>query len=382
MAVNEPKQERMNLSSAVKRQAAASGVFDGVLTDVVDRLLDGASVRTLVSPDVLFRAGENSDALYLILTGSVSLHVNGQLITRRTAGEWIGEQAIVDTCTRSADVMVDHEATVLAIDASVFLDELRTSPELCLNFLRLVSEKLRQSTRDRGFFYAREHAILRSVKSRTSREAFQSILSDFLDTLPELGEAPDPVEPREEIAVIVATDIRGFTKISESLALVDLQGFLNDYLTYVAGVFARHGIYIDKYMGDGVLAYGLFSLNEKCCESAVRASIEVVTSTPESAFGGISGVITGIGIHYGTIMVGDFGARRRLEYTIIGDPVNVSSRLQDATKTSPSNLLISSQVHLQVPESLQRRFSANPKVIAMHNRDEKVAYFEFVDGAV
>jgi len=370
---------QLALMHKLRNQIAANSAFDGVPFPIIHTLIDNARIIQLDAHQALFRAGDIAESVYMILSGSLTIHANGQLIARRRSNEWVGEQAVIDSMPRSADAQVESTAILAVFSSSSFLNSLKQSPLLCLNFLRSVSSKLRQSTVDRGLYYAREHALLRSVKARTADEAFRAILSDFWDNMPEITDSPEPISPREEFAVVIITDIRSFTTISERHSLPEMQQFLNAYFSHVASIFKRNGLYIDKYMGDGVLAYGLSVIDDRCCEHAVRVAIELVSANSNVLFEPVGRIETGVGVHYGKIIIGDFGSADRLEYTIIGDPVNVANRLQEQTKNTSSCLLISVEVRDHLSEGTRLRFEEEGKFINVRNRARPVKCYQLLD---
>ncbi|MBP6741060.1 MAG: hypothetical protein KA146_13770, partial [Leptospiraceae bacterium] len=123
-----------------------------------------------------------------------------------------------------------------------------------------------------------------------------------------------------EMAVLF-TDIRGFTSLSETIGTKETFAFLNRYLEIMEPIIESKGGFIDKFIGDAIMA--LFVEPEKALEAAI-AMMEV---TKEQILPDGSRLKTGIGIHFGELILGTVGSENRLETTVIGDTVNLASRI-------------------------------------------------------
>ena len=140
----------------------------------------------------------------------------------------------------------------------------------------------------------------------------------------------------KEISILF-TDLRGFTSLSENRAPGDVLDFLNEYLTRMTAVIDRHGGVVDKYIGDAIMA--LFGAPLELPDHATRAvacALEMIEELEQcnNAFHarGWPQLAMGVGVHTGKVVVGNMGSKDRLNYTAIGDGVNLASRLESATK--------------------------------------------------
>lgn len=362
------------LTPKLRNRIIANRLFDGVRRDVIDVLLSTSILRRFPSGDRVFSSGGQSDCLLLLLSGTVTLTVSGTIIASRGPDEWIGEQGVLDSAGRSAEAIAQTETTVLVVPSQSFLVACSTSSTLSLNLARLISSKLRESSLGRGEFYSRELRLLAAVRNRVSDEAFNTIFTDYMET--DVKRAPDfvPVAPRKEDAVVMVTDIRSFTSITEQLDLAGIQTFLRRYFTDIVEILERNSLYIDKFIGDGVLAYSLPRITPDSHERAVRAAIELTGLPGDYLHSPPMRTRTGVGIHCGEVLVGDFGAASHFEYTIIGDPVNVASRLQDKTKDDRTSVIVSSEVHGHLSPSTKLLFSSKPMEATLRNRDATIQY--------
>ena len=137
-------------------------------------------------------------------------------------------------------------------------------------------------------------------------------------------------------ASVLFVDIRGFTALSENKtpeAIVDL---LNDYLTRVTDSVIKHGGHVNKFVGDEAMAvFGAPAVNPNHAQAAVRAALEIQDEIAElnrqKKMNGMK-IGIGVGINSGEMLSGNLGSQKRMEYTVIGDNVNIASRLTKVAK--------------------------------------------------
>jgi len=151
-------------------------------------------------------------------------------------------------------------------------------------------------------------------------------------------------------ATIIFVDIRGFTAMAERSdpdAVVEL---LNSYFTLVTDVIIQYGGYLDKFVGDAVMGvFGALAPDPEHAQTALLAAMEIRRHLPElnqrlPMLG--EPIQVGMGINTGEVVAGNIGSSKSMEYTVIGDNVNVASRLTDLA--GPDQVLISEQVFLKV----------------------------------
>jgi len=151
----------------------------------------------------------------------------------------------------------------------------------------------------------------------------------------------------EEIqATVLFSDIRGFTPLSEKLPPKDLIRFLNEYFAYITVPIAGNKGVINKFIGDAVMAFfsPVFGVEDHKA-AAVRAALGMRAALKEfNALGRYPEVAFGVGVHSGGLVAGNVGTEARLEYTVLGDTVNVASRIESHTKTAGTEILLSEAV--------------------------------------
>ncbi len=153
---------------------------------------------------------------------------------------------------------------------------------------------------------------------------------------------------KRNVAVLFS-DIRSFTEISEHNRPEDVVGFLNNYFEIMTSAIIRQGGTVDKYIGDAILAiFGAPKSYPNNAERAVNAAFDMLRSLSNVETGALvlpeGGLDMGIGIHEGDVIVGNIGSKERFDYTVIGDTVNLASRLEGLTKHYKSHIIVSESV--------------------------------------
>jgi len=144
---------------------------------------------------------------------------------------------------------------------------------------------------------------------------------------------------------VLFSDIRGFTTLSESLAADELKVLLNRYFTPITGIIFDHRGTIDKYIGDLVMAFwGAPISDPDHALHSIQAARQMLKATEEisAAFvsEGLPAISVGVGINSGLMNVGDMGSKYRRAYTVLGDAVNLASRLESSTKYYGVSLIV------------------------------------------
>ncbi|OGV86653.1 MAG: hypothetical protein A2340_02075 [Lentisphaerae bacterium RIFOXYB12_FULL_60_10] len=195
---------------------------------------------------------------------------------------------------------------------------------------------------------------------RRIRGIFSTMVSGKVLTY--LEERPESFSLTGHAAEVTAffSDIEGFTTISESLSPERLTRFLNTYLTPVTDCILESGGYLDKYMGDGIMAvWGAPYRDPEHAVKACRAALEQQTLIDRMNAALVRDYGTGIrvrmGINSGVATAGNMGSERRFQYTVVGDTVNLAARLEPVNKEFGTRILIGDDTCRQVGNHLITR---------------------------
>ncbi|HIK10206.1 MAG TPA: HAMP domain-containing protein [Oscillatoriaceae cyanobacterium M33_DOE_052] len=150
----------------------------------------------------------------------------------------------------------------------------------------------------------------------------------------------------KEMTVMFA-DIRSFTTLSEAMTAQETFNFLNSYLSRIGPIVRNHHGFIDKYIGDGVMA--LFPREPgDAVQAAIALQAEVLAYNELRATEGKNAISVGIGLHVGSLILGTIGEEKRMESTVIADAVNLASRLEGLTKLYGARILTSEETLSQI----------------------------------
>jgi len=181
---------------------------------------------------------------------------------------------------------------------------------------------------------------------RDIRHMFQKFVpKEIVDKIVHDGDSTSHVEEMKTLTLI-NIDMRGFSKLAVNIGPLKTISLLNHFFSVMGGIIFKHHGIVDKYLGDGFLAlFGAPVSSTMDADNAISAALEMQASLPEinkyleNEVG--TSVHIGVSIHTGEVVVGNIGFEMKMDYTVIGDPVNTVFRLQDMTKPYIDGILIS-----------------------------------------
>ena len=180
---------------------------------------------------------------------------------------------------------------------------------------------------------------------------------------------------------VMFSDLRGFTSFSEKLDPETLVQLLNEYLTVMSDVIFKYDGTIDKYMGDAIMAFwGAPEHQPDHATLACRAALDMVVALEQLnakwADEGRPPLAMGIGINTGVMKVGNMGSNSRFDYTVLGDAVNLASRLEGLNKEYGTTLIVSKATLDETGDVFHDRFL---DLVAVKGKREPVEVFEILD---
>jgi len=189
------------------------------------------------------------------------------------------------------------------------------------------------------------HLVMAAVASERARANLARHFSPKV--VDELSARRHPFgDVRRQAAAVLFADIRGFTTRCEAMAPEEAMAFLREFHARMEAVIFEHGGTLDKILGDGLLAvFGVPDRGNGDAGDALACAFAmmhaVATWNEERRLQGAFEVQIGIGLHYGHVMLGDVGSERLMTFTVVGDTVNVASRLQSLSKELGTRLVAS-----------------------------------------
>jgi adenylate cyclase len=190
--------------------------------------------------------------------------------------------------------------------------------------------------------------LTRAIASLQERDRAISIFGQHVSTevADLLLKQPLDFTPQEGDVCVMFLDIRDFSRLANESSPSEVMSYLNILFGYMIPVINEHHGIINKFLGDGFMAvFGAPIEDDKQCHHAVDAAMEILRHIEQlNAEGRIPPTRLGIGLHVGRVITGNVGGTERKEYTIIGDAVNLASRIEQATKQLGGQLLVSQAV--------------------------------------
>lgn len=221
-----------------------------------------------------------------------------------------------------------------------------------------------------GFF------IERRKKGEITGLFGQYIPPELVDEMSENPQAYS-LEAEEKELTVLFSDVRGFTTLSEGMNPQELAALMNEFLTPITKIIHENRGTIDKYMGDAVMAFWGAPINDpKHVRHALQAGLDMVERIyalrHEFLERGWPEIRIGVGINTGEMSVGNMGSEFRMAYTVMGDTVNLGSRLEGLTRVYEVDIIVSETVKDAVPEYIYRELDK----VKVKGKNEPVSIYE------
>jgi len=202
-------------------------------------------------------------------------------------------------------------------------------------------------------------AVVAQHKEQKIRNIFQKYVPKAV--IDQFFSSPEQMLVGENrVLALLFSDIRGFTTISEQMRPDEVVDSLNAYFSLMVDIIMRHHGVVDKYMGDAIMAfYGAPERTRYEARQAVQSALEMLVALKDfnkwQTQKDRPGFRIGIGINYGVVTVGNIGSDKKMDYTVIGDMVNLGSRLEGLTKVYSQPLIISESVVAKIKDQFPCR---------------------------
>jgi len=274
---------------------------------------------------------------------------------------WVTERLREMVAAQQSDVTMDQE--MVFGDATISVN---------MTFLPLLDEE------------GKKLGSMIMLEDISSEKRMKSTLARYMDpglTDQLLKGGEDILGGKSVQATILFSDIRSFTTITEKLGAQGTVGMLNEYFTIMVDCIAHEGGMLDKFIGDAIMAgFGIPVLHEDDADRAVRASISMVRAlnawNRERVDKGLPEIHMGVGLNTDMIVAGNIGSPKRMDYTMIGDGVNLAARLESACKEYSAKILLSELTYKHLRGTYRIR---EVDKVVVKGKTEPVLVFEVLD---
>jgi len=226
-----------------------------------------------------------------------------------------------------------------------------------------------------AFSYATEGRQRRQIK-----QVFTHYMSDLL--IQDLLKNPDKVRlgGEKRVLTVFFSDLAGFTSLSEKLTPEKVVMLLNRYLTAMTDIILASGGLIDKYEGDAIMAFWGAPLPQedhalRACRAALENQSRLAELRQEFIATGLPPVHARIGINTGEMIIGNMGSSQRFDFTVIGDSVNLASRLEGAGKEYGTSILIAEETYRRASDGVEVR---ELDLLRVKGKDKPVRIYELL----
>ena len=223
------------------------------------------------------------------------------------------------------------------------------------------------------------------IEDISSEKRMKSTMSRYMDPgLADqlMGESQEDIMGgKDTIATLLFSDVRGFTTITETLGAQGTVALLNEYFTIMVDCISREGGMLDKFIGDAIMAgFGIPVAHEDDEDRGVRAGISMIRElwewNKEREKAGLMPVDMGLGLNTDTVVSGNIGSPKRMDYTMIGDGVNLAARLESACKQYAARVLISELTFAKLKGTYRIRYIDD---VVVKGKTEPVGVHEVLD---
>ena len=312
--------------------------------------------------------GDNSYFDYVSDRGENILNLSRNIILKGTV---LGEVHVGISLDFIEELVSDRSNNLILVSVLIILTGIFITVLFGLHFTRPIS-KLVQATREirKGNYHFRVSRIRKDeignlalsfnqmsrelwLKSLMQKSFGKYVGAEVLEMILVNPES-DWLKGRKSHATILFTDIRGFTAYSKSKEPEEVVDRLNEYFEIATNIILRYGGYVDKFVGDAVLGvFGVPIYYEDHMERAVQAALDMKNDFCNNGQDCSDTLLNsvGISINTGVVVSGNIGSQVKMEYTVIGDTVNIASRLN--ALAGPGDIIISDSIYTSLKDMLE-----------------------------
>ncbi len=370
----------------------------GVFTDEDESRLKAFTAQVAISlenaklfDDIQSMKNYNESMLESMSNGVITWNDEGQIVTCNEAGLRILNVTTEEILKKQADEFFCDDNSWIMEKAGKVAETREIISLLDVELARTVDEKVEKFSSNitmlplvSGEKDKKLLGAMLMIEDISSEKRMKSTMSRYMDPgladqLMEGGE--DLLGGRSVEATVFFSDIRSFTTLTEELGPQGTVKFLNEYFTIMVDIITKEGGMLDKFIGDAIMAgFGLPIPHDDDEDRGVRCAINCIKGLNEynvrRAGEGKKSVHMGIGLNSGTVVSGNIGSPKRMDYTMIGDGVNLAARLESACKQYFAQILISEYTVAKLKGTYRLR---NVDLVVVKGKTKPVGVFEVLD---
>ena len=319
--------------------------------------------------------------------GVITMDEDGKIVTCNSAGlKILGVVAKDIVNVEAEDFFVDSNSWIM--DKVHLVDETH-EPEIFMDAeLEFNEEKISANVNILPLMSSEGNKLgsMVMIEDISSEKRMKSTMSRYMDPgvadqLMGDGASEDILGGKSSEITVLFSDIRSFTTITEALGAQGTVAMLNEYFTIMVDIITREGGMLDKFIGDAIMAgFGIPVSYDDNEDRAVRAAIAMITELWEwnvvRVAKGLDAIDHGVGLNTGLVVSGNIGSPKRMDYTMIGDGVNLAARLESACKQYSARILISEFTKAKLKGTYRLR---DVDLVVVKGKTEPVGVFEVLD---
>ncbi len=332
-------------------------VASGLVDDITDIMTLDARPCRYTERDFVCRHGDTAESLWVIVHGSVAVREGSRTLFIRQQCEVVGEQNLLGNgCLRWYDLVVNESQAELLEVSKASIDQHPQAGLIWRNIAKIISLKLKDSSLKMSVLSRQLEDDTRILHAYTNEYALGRRLQSGSHSI---------TDYKVDRAIVWFSDVVDFSRYIVQLAPRRTADIVQRFFNAQSTPIDTHGGHIDKFMGDGMMAFWVLSeeepANQKCLE-ALRAAEEAAKAVSEIRIGN-EPLCVRIGLHIGMVLSGDFGSTARNQFTLIGPEVNKAARLEqahsgDVTEGSPDigAIRMSTEFREELSEPVKKRY--------------------------
>jgi adenylate cyclase len=335
--------------------------------------------------DVQQMKNYNEAMLESMSNGVITMDGDGRIVTCNAAGLRIFRAGSGDVIARSAaEFFAGPNAWLL--DSIKQVEASQETGQLMDAELIVGDDKISANVSVQPLLSVEKKSIgsMIMIEDISSEKRLRATMSRYMDpgiASQMITEGADMLGGKNVLATVLFSDIRSFTTITEQLGAQGTVAMLNEYFTLMVDCIQREEGMLDKFIGDAIMAaFGIPVGHEDDADRAVRTSIAMIRAlqawNAQRADQGTPRFDIGIGLNTDLVVSGNIGSKKRMDYTIIGDGVNLAARLESACKQYGARILISEFTYRALRGTYRTR---ELDIVVVQGKTKPVAIYEVLD---